>query len=88
MFLLVPAYPGSPGQKAVIRLCVCVCVCVMHHLLSRCCLCNIAGPHHNKDGCEDEDEEAIMVNIHVLLASIVHPVIYSSPCSSDLIFLQ
>ena len=28
MFLLVPAYPGSPGQKAVKRLCLCVCVCV------------------------------------------------------------
>jgi len=26
MFLLVPAYPGSPGQKAVKRLCVCVFV--------------------------------------------------------------
>jgi len=25
VFLLVAAYPGSPGQKAV---CVCVCVCV------------------------------------------------------------
>jgi len=24
---LVPAYPGSPGQKAVKRVCVCVCVC-------------------------------------------------------------
>jgi len=24
MFLLVPAYPGSPGHKAVKRLCVCV----------------------------------------------------------------
>ena len=24
MFLLVPAYRGSPGQKAVKRLCVCV----------------------------------------------------------------
>jgi len=29
MFLLVPAYPGSPGQEAVKRLCVCVCVCVI-----------------------------------------------------------
>ena len=28
MFLLVPAYPGSLGQKAVKRLCVCVCACV------------------------------------------------------------
>ena len=26
MFLLVPAYPGGPGQKAVKRLCVCVAV--------------------------------------------------------------
>ena len=26
MFLLVPAYPGSPGQTAVKRLCVCVCI--------------------------------------------------------------
>ena len=26
--LLVPAYPGCPGKKAVKRVCVCVCVCV------------------------------------------------------------
>ena len=38
MFLLVLAYPGSPGQKAVKRLCVCVCVhvcvcvCVVSYL--------------------------------------------------------
>ena len=25
---LVPAHPGSPGQRAVKRMCVCVCVCV------------------------------------------------------------
>ena len=27
---LVPAHPGSPGQRAVkrVRVCVCVCVCV------------------------------------------------------------
>ena len=32
MFLLVPSYPGSPGQKAVkpiVCVCVCVCVCVL-----------------------------------------------------------
>jgi len=28
MFLLVPAYPGRPGQKAIKQLCVCVCVCL------------------------------------------------------------
>jgi len=32
VFLLVPAYLGSPGPKAVKRLCVCACVrvCVIH----------------------------------------------------------
>ena len=25
---LVPAHPGSPGKRAVTRVCVCVCVCV------------------------------------------------------------
>jgi len=28
-FLLVPAYPGSPGPMAIKRLCVCVCVCTI-----------------------------------------------------------
>ena len=26
---LVPAHPGSPGHRAVKRVCVCVCVCVL-----------------------------------------------------------
>jgi len=30
---LVPAHPGSPGQRAVKRLCVCVCVCVFGHIV-------------------------------------------------------
>jgi len=30
---LVPAHPGSPGQKAVKRVCVCVCVCVCDCIL-------------------------------------------------------
>ena len=37
MFLLVPAYPGSPGQKAIKWLCVCVCVCVSVRV--RVCVC-------------------------------------------------
>jgi len=28
---LVAAHLGSPGQRAVKRVCVCVCVCVCHH---------------------------------------------------------
>ena len=28
---LVPAHPGSPGKRAVKRVCVCVCVCVSSH---------------------------------------------------------
>ena len=30
---LVPAHPGSPGQRAVKRVCVCVCVCVCAQLV-------------------------------------------------------
>jgi len=32
---LVPAHPGSPGQRAVKRVCVCVCVCEYLSLFSR-----------------------------------------------------
>ena len=41
MFLLVPAYPGSPGQKAVKRLCVCVCVWVLYDRNCKQCLGDI-----------------------------------------------
>ena len=40
MFLLVPAYPGSPGQKAVKRLFVCGCVLLMTKLI-----CSPSGIH-------------------------------------------
>ena len=30
---LVPAHPGSPGQRAVKR--VCVCVCVLHNFATK-----------------------------------------------------
>ena len=33
--VLVPAHLGSPGQRAVKRVCVCVCVCVC----VRACVC-------------------------------------------------
>ena len=36
MFLVVPAYPGSPGQKAVKRLCVCVFICTHFWQLLHC----------------------------------------------------
>jgi len=31
---LVPAHPGSPGQRAVKRMCVCVCVYLLTYLLT------------------------------------------------------
>jgi len=33
---LVPAHPGSPGQRAVKWMCVCVCVCVCVVLMLYC----------------------------------------------------
>ena len=61
MFLLVPAYPGSPGQKAVklVFVCVCVCVCVLHS-------CNdLIGQLLNRPvslrSCKDADILALIV---------------------------
>jgi len=31
---VVPAHPGSPGKRAVKRVCVCVCVCVSSRVVS------------------------------------------------------
>jgi len=36
---LVPAYLGSPGQRAIKRVCVCVCVCVLVSTKVAMCLC-------------------------------------------------
>jgi len=35
---LVPAHLGSPGKRAVKRVCVCVCVCLCDHLPLNSCL--------------------------------------------------
>jgi len=35
---LVPAHSGSPGQRAVKRVCVCVCVCVCVFVRVRVCV--------------------------------------------------
>ena len=43
---LVPAHLGSPGKRAVKRMCVCVCVCVMLVLY---CFCVAAEFSVNKD---------------------------------------
>ena len=38
---LVPAHPGSPGQRAVKRTCVCVCVCVCVRACVCVCVCSV-----------------------------------------------
>jgi len=40
MFLLVPAHPGSPGQRAVKRSCVCVCVLYLLKITDDCIALN------------------------------------------------
>jgi len=45
-FFRVPAYPCSPGPKAVKRLCMCVCVCVCVLLL----LCMLMNSRCDCDG--------------------------------------
>jgi len=36
---LVPAHPGSPGQRTVKRVCVCVCVCACVRVCVCVCAC-------------------------------------------------
>jgi len=36
---LVPAHLGSPGKRAVKRMCVCACACV--HACVRACVCSL-----------------------------------------------
>jgi len=46
---LVPAHPGSPGQRTVKRVCVCVCVCARAR--ARVCVseCNTVSVTHKND---------------------------------------
>jgi len=39
---LVLAYPGSPGQRAVKRMCVCVCVYLVIHKTDRLCITDVS----------------------------------------------
>ena len=54
MFLLVPAYPGSTGPKAVRRLCVCMCLfCVYDlRLLSLQCFDAVVGRQEGHPACK------------------------------------
>jgi len=42
---LVPAHPGSPGKRAVKRVCVCVCVLVLMIVWYRDCVDNTVFQH-------------------------------------------
>jgi len=53
MFLLVPAHPGRPGQRAVKRLCVCVCVCVCFFYLIK--ISGHQGPGAVMEACKAVD---------------------------------
>jgi len=44
MFLVVPAYSGSPGQRVIEQLCVCVYVCTPKHIECK-TFCNIGLPN-------------------------------------------
>ena len=44
MFLVVPPYSGSPGQRVIEQLCVCVYVCTPKHIECK-TFCNIGLPN-------------------------------------------
>ena len=43
---LVPAYPGSPGQRAVKRVCVCVCCCYIVMSVFACLSARVSHEPH------------------------------------------
>ena len=51
MLLLVPAYPGSPGGKAVKQWCVCVCACALK-VSASCRPVADTSPLHDSRNCE------------------------------------
>ena len=53
MLLLVPAYPGSPGGKAVKQWCVCACACACALKVSASCRpVAVTSPLHDSRSCE------------------------------------
>ena len=57
MFLLVPAYPGSPGQKAVKRSCVCVCFC--NNFITNCNYHLLYSIHNKRYGVKKLHERTL-----------------------------
>jgi len=58
---LVPAHPGSPGQRAVKRICVCACVCVCV------CVCvNKRCPIHRTGFACDSLDGSVRQEVQVL----------------------
>jgi len=57
---LVPAHPGSPGKRAVKRMCVCVCVCAYWHY------------SHSRQSrvCETAEQMSVCLIIWLLLQQV------------------
>ena len=82
MFLLVPAYPRSPGQKAVKRLCVCVCVCIIIFMLRFC----FPGYSMAQKNHAVNHREPKTVEISLMLADLKKNLALSDPGSKFAIY--
>ena len=73
---LVPAHPGSPGKRAVKRVCVCVCVCSIMHDVSAVmwplaadivwCVCGLSWWHQYCDPCRTRWTDRYVISVTVL----------------------
>ena len=76
---LVAAHPGSPGQRAVERVCVCVSVCVCLCVCLCVCVCVCLGHFKN---VYDDDDDTWRVNRCIII--ILKKLLKNHPPSVDI----
>ena len=89
MCLLVPAYPGCPGQK-LLNGCVCVCVCITFTV----CASVVIRSKHSLQGVSNEDCYQFMVSLifatvftvfSTVPAKIVFAMAETQPCVREIL---
>jgi len=67
---LVPAHPGSPGKRAVKRVCVCVCVCVRACVRAYVCVCVFSRYKYYSNAIRNVKLMPVMTKLRTFLACI------------------
>ena len=80
---LVLAHPGSPGKRAVKRVCVCVCVCVCYCCVPFDVVCRLGNEESLRVGVKTQ-VVALWVDGDARLQAVVAPRLYSDQQQAQL----